>query len=450
MAESLSIDDLSGRLATPAAEIRRWQALGLLAPGDELSTEQVQRARYVLVLHRQGIDLEAFARVDRETSRLESAVAEAYPGGVGPAYSLEEAAALARLDLDDARRYWQVIDVNGQGDLLDEMDISLLRGLGDIVRNGFPESALLQIMRVYADSLTRTAEVGQRAFHSYVHEPLRRAGVGEKEAWVAMAPLMQQASRDAEPTLLYFFRKANLHAMRYDFVVHVAQELGLREIPDVPGQVERAVVFVDLASFTPLAEAMGDEKAAEVLDRFAAIIREAAPRRDGHVVKQIGDEFMLAFSSAAAAVRTVLEIEQRVSAERQFPAARAGIHYGPVLYREGDYVGATVNVASRVVAAAERHRTIVTAAARREAGDLDDVEFLRAGKSALRGVVEEVDLYEARLLAGVAVHKAIDPVCGMELGEGEIAATLTLEGRERHFCSDRCLRRFVAAPGSYA
>ena len=43
----------------------------------------------------------------------------------------------------------------------------------------------------------------------------------------------------------------------------------------------------------------------------------------------------------------------------------------------------------------------------------------------------------------------VDPVCGMEMGAGEAAARLTLDGREQSFCSDECLRLYVASPERY-
>jgi class 3 adenylate cyclase len=64
---------------------------------------------------------------------------------------------------------------------------------------------------------------------------------------------------------------------------------------------------------------------------------------------------MLTFTEAASAVRCALELDRRATAEPRFPAVRSGIHYGTVLYRDGDYVGATVNPASRVADEAGRH-----------------------------------------------------------------------------------------------
>ena len=128
---------------------------------------------------------------------------------------------------------------------------------------------------------------------------------------------------------------------------------------------------------------------------------------------------------------------------------RAGIHWGTVLYREGDYVGSNVNVASRVANEAGRHQILVTAEVRKEARDLPEIEFVRIGKRQLKGISGKLDLFAVRSSLAPAGEKAVDPVCGMELGADELTARLSLEGIERAFCSEACLRKFVASPEAY-
>src|SRR5439155_19545467 len=164
----------------------------------------------------------------------------------------------------------------------------------------------------------------------------------------------------------------------------------------------------------------------------------------GRVVKRIGDEFMLMVSDPRAAVACALESERRAAEEPNFPAGRSGGHYGPVLYREGDYLGVTVNVAARLADEAGRHQVLVSEALRREAAGVPDVEFVPLGRRRLKGVADEVELFEVvrRTEAG-AGRRQVDPVCGMELGPEEPAARLAFGGREQVFCSQGCLQRFV-------
>lgn len=215
-----------------------------------------------------------------------------------------------------------------------------------------------------------------------------------------------------------------------------------------PGTMQRAVLFTDLASFTPLTDAMGDAEAAAVIARFSLIAREVTAKHEGRVVKQIGDEFMLVFPDVARALRCALDIESATKREPSFPAARSGLNWGDVLYREGDYLGTTVNVASRLAGEAGRHQVLLTGQARRRVRG-DEFAFARLGARRLRGVAEEIELFEARPHGPPGSGKIVDIVCGMEMAPAEVAARLTFAGREFAFCSDNCLRLYVAAPERY-
>src|SRR5438876_4638993 len=111
-------------------------------------------------------------------------------------------------------------------------------------------------------------------------------------------------------------------------VMTLAEQQGLVKRAATPADLLMAIVFIDLSSFTPLAEAMGDVAAAGVLERFSRIVRNSVGAWSGRIVKQIGDAFMLVFPDARSAVACALEIESRASKEPQFPAVRAGIPLG--------------------------------------------------------------------------------------------------------------------------
>ena len=58
--------------------------------------------------------------------------------------------------------------------------------------------------------------------------------------------------------------------------------------------------FADLAGFTALTEAHGDQHAADLAGHFAAGMREIASEHGGEAVKAIGDAVMLRNSSRVA------------------------------------------------------------------------------------------------------------------------------------------------------
>ncbi len=452
MADRLTLDELGARTGASVDSLRQWAALGLIGRGrdDAFGPEDVQRTRLVRLLLRRGIDLDAIARAENEQGFLARYIEVMFPAGVGAIHSLPEVAGMLGVDPGSVERFLDASGLRDRANLLDEEDVRALKAVRIALEAGFPEEALVQLAHVYADALGRVAEAETRLFHFYVHERLKTQGMSGNELMAASDAARSQTEPLVEPFVLYFHRRGMERARREDAVMHLQEDVGLVGPAQMPGQLQAAIVFVDLASFTPLTVAMGDQVAAEVLERFSRIVREAVTRHEGRVVKQLGDAFMLMFPEPRSAVTCALEIEQRTAAETQFPAVRSGLHWGPVLYREGDYVGASVNVAARVAAEAQRHQVLVTAPVRREAAGLTDIDFVPLGTRRLKGLTDDVELFQVlwRAREG-AEQRQVDPVCGMELGHGEVAARLSLEDRERVFCSQECLQRFVAAPERY-
>jgi len=449
--DSLTIEQLARYTGEPEERLRDWRSRGIIGhpDTDTLTLDDVERAQVVQLLLRRGI---AFEKVADAVGMglLDGYQRFLLPETAAAEYSLAEAAEIVGMDVDLLRR---IVDAAGWGGrvlALTDQEIQFMRNLKVLAQLGIPQEAVLQTIRVYVDALGRVADAEQSLFRFYVYPRLLAAGLSGSQLAEASERTGEQLFPLIEPAILYFHRLALLRAVREDIVIHLAEEAGLVAKSEAPGEVRAAIVFIDLSSFTPLAEAMGDVAAAGVLERFSRIVRSATAAWSGRVVKQIGDAFMLVFPDARSAVACALEIESRAAKEPQFPAVRAGIHWGSVLYREGDYVGSNVNIASRLANEAQRHQVIVTAEVRKEAHDLPEIEFVRLGKRQLKGLSGKFDLFEVRSSAAPAAEKAVDPVCGMELGPGEITARLSLEGAERAFCSEACLRKFVAAPESYA
>ena len=309
---------------------------------------------------------------------------------------------------------------------------------------GLPPEALLQLARVFADSLGRVADAEIRLFHFYVHERLRAEGGADADVAAATDAATDTLVSLMEPSITYFHRKAWEAALQEDMLGHFAAEVAS---PGAPvNQLAVAVLFVDLASFTPLTDAMGDVAAAEVIDSFADMVREAAAVGSGRVVKQIGDEFMLVFPTAPVALRFALHLALRAASTPRFPSLRMGANYGTALYREADYLGATVNIAARVTAVAEPGELVVTRDFLEAVGDAT-VTFDELGPRSLKGVLQSVELHRLDL-SGAAGQRS-DPVCGMRLDPSEAHLVARSEGAAYEFCSEGCRERFEADPGRY-
>ena len=108
-----------------------------------------------------------------------------------------------------------------------------------------------------------------------------------------------------------------------------------------------AVAFVDLAGFTELTTQAGDDAAASVALRFSGLASSIAGRHRGRLVKALGDGVLLTFPDATSAVEGCLELLESLPGAG-LPAGHAGVHAGPIIERDGDVFGRTVNLAARV------------------------------------------------------------------------------------------------------
>jgi class 3 adenylate cyclase len=118
-------------------------------------------------------------------------------------------------------------------------------------------------------------------------------------------------------------------------------------------------LFADLSGFTALTEAHGDEQAADLVGGFCVAVRRLLTAHHAFEVKTIGEALMLRTGDAAA-IRLGLCIVHDVGAQHGFPLVRVGMHTGPAVEREGDWFGATVNLAARVSAAASGGEALLT------------------------------------------------------------------------------------------
>jgi adenylate cyclase len=167
-------------------------------------------------------------------------------------------------------------------------------------------------------------------------------------------------------------------------------------------------------------------------------------------VKTIGDAVMLRCEQAAAAVELGLRIAEEVRRHEHFPVVRIGMHTGPATERDGDWFGATVNIAARVAGIAGGGEVLVSGTTREAAGALKRVEFRRHGLRRLKNVGEAVDVYGAACLDEKADVSPIDPVCRMAVDPEQAVGSLTFDGRKYFFCSFECSRAFSENPEKFA
>jgi class 3 adenylate cyclase len=131
------------------------------------------------------------------------------------------------------------------------------------------------------------------------------------------------------------------------------------------GTRKATVLFADVNESTKLYETACDAAAHEAIQRAIETMRRATESTGGRVVKTIGDEVLALFpgpdaaAAAASEMHALADLLPIVSGSKL--ALRIGFHCGPVLQREDDVFGDTVNLAARLAAQAERGQILLSA-----------------------------------------------------------------------------------------
>ena len=166
-------------------------------------------------------------------------------------------------------------------------------------------------------------------------------------------------------------------------------------------------LFADLVGFTALAELNGDEAAAEVAIRFTEDAAKMAAEHGASVVKRLGDAVMI--HSRDAAESLLLGTRLRDERSAGMPPVHAGAHTGRAVERDGDWFGATVNLAARVTDVARGGELLVTEATVSAAGDVAGIELDSLGPQAFKNVGTPTAVYSVRHV-GAAPQRAAVPV----------------------------------------
>jgi len=119
-----------------------------------------------------------------------------------------------------------------------------------------------------------------------------------------------------------------------------------------------AIMFTDIVGFS---RQMGSNEARmlRLLEVHNQVIQQAVTEHHGHVIKTVGDAFLVDFPSVVHAVQCAQRIHAQFrthNAEKEPTEqihVRIGIHLGDIVQRDGDVFGDGVNVASRLQALTE-------------------------------------------------------------------------------------------------
>jgi class 3 adenylate cyclase len=203
---------------------------------------------------------------------------------------------------------------------------------------------------------------------------------------------------------------------------------------------ERTFLFIDLAGFTALTEAHGDEHAADLAQLFTSVVTEELGA-SSKLVKTLGDAVLIVADDPASGLETCRLVLDRLGHEPDFPVPRTGIHHGPAVERGGDFFGSAVNLTARLAAQAHGGQVLASESVADAARALG-LPVVDLGEFALKNVSERVRLFDVHI-GPRSDAIAIDPVCRMRVDIDEAAGRLRVDGIDYWFCSLECATKFL-------
>jgi len=156
------------------------------------------------------------------------------------------------------------------------------------------------------------------------------------------------------------------------------------------------ILFTDLVNSTELMQRAGDEDAQRIFKAHYQLLRDAVNANGGSEVKSLGDGLMVAFASAADAVRCAIMMQQasrrRVGGERL--AVKVGINAGEAMSDAGDYFGTPVVAARRLCDRAGPGQILCSAVIESLLAGRQAFSFHDLGPLELKGIAAPVEARE--------------------------------------------------------
>ncbi|MBI3758030.1 MAG: adenylate/guanylate cyclase domain-containing protein, partial [Deltaproteobacteria bacterium] len=160
-----------------------------------------------------------------------------------------------------------------------------------------------------------------------------------------------------------------------------------------------AIMFTDIVGFS---RQMGADEARmlRVLEVHNQLIQHAVAAHHGHVIKTMGDSFLVDLPPVVNAIQCAQQIQTQLrvhNAEKDKTEqihVRIGIHLGDVVQKDGDVFGDGVNIASRLQTLAEPDTVCISDVVYRDvAKKLALGTVVSLGRPKLKNIAERFAVY---------------------------------------------------------
>ena len=305
----------------------------------------------------------------------------------GERWTLAEVAAAAKIEPEFASAAWRAAGFveprpfERRFGPSDVVVFELVRDLSVLV--GRDHS--LQLLRTTGEAICRVAEAEIALLRSNVEAPLAARGKFEEVARAYTSAVQQVFPRVTDVIDVFHRHQLELIGRRYSDVSAPTSSANV---------VELAVGFADIAGYTGLSHRLDSSELAAMLTRFEATTGDVIAAAGANVAKRIGDAVMFVTNAPGIACALALELIEACTRER-LPKLRVGLAVGEVIVRQGDFYGPTVNLAARLVAAAEPGTALTSVELHDRLGRVRaGYGFAPAGRFQLSGFDDPVEVFQ--------------------------------------------------------
>src|SRR5579872_1452541 len=163
----------------------------------------------------------------------------------------------------------------------------------------------------------------------------------------------------------------------------------------------RTFLIADLRGYTLFTIEHGDEAAAGLAARFAAIARESVAARGGEVLELRGDEALAVFASPRQALRAAAELQRNLGAAMVEDTslhlkAGIGLDAGEAVPVDGGFRGAALNLAARLCSLAGSGEVLASEGVIHLARKVEGLVYVDRGSTTLKGFIQPIGVYSVQ------------------------------------------------------
>lgn len=297
-----------------------------------------------------GFTVEEMAEAERN-GRLFGLAGDALLRSGPQVYTLRTAAESIGVDLAEVERGWAMLgltvaDVDTPALSQPDVDglatwVAMRMQMGPDAADGF--------LRVLGANVARVAE----AISSMIRTTLPKMWLGLTGDELSTAQVYRDAAQFV-PRL-----GAMIDAVHRQHLVSTRTFIeGVVSGPS--SSLECGVGFADLSGFTALTQTLTPAELSAMLTEFGATVSDVVHADGGRVVKLLGDAVMWVSPNPERLAQAAIDLVDHPRAREAGLQVRAGLGYGDIVAINGDYFGNAVNLAARLVAAAEPAQILAT------------------------------------------------------------------------------------------